>query len=108
VGAPDDRPPLDPSGGRSGPHTGERIPSRRPPKGAEAGSTAAERSQNKRTPWAVGQRIAATTRTEDQLLADYLATLDRAAFPAVVFFSGRAFPSGQPAAGLGWATRGRS
>ena len=56
----------------------------------------------------VGQRIAATTRTSEKtrLLADYLATLDRAALaPAVVFFSGRAFAeSDARALGLGWAT----
>ena len=56
----------------------------------------------------VGQRIAATTRTSEktQLLADYLATLDRVALaPAVVFFSGRAFPeSDARSLGLGWAT----
>ena len=56
----------------------------------------------------VGQRIAATTRTSEktQLLADYLATLDRAALaPAVVFFSGRAFAeSDARSLGLGWAT----
>lgn len=56
----------------------------------------------------VGQRIAATTRTSEktQLLADYLATLDRAALaPAVVFFAGRAFAeSDGRSLGLGWAT----
>ena len=56
----------------------------------------------------VGQRIAATTRTsvKTQLLADYLATLDRAALaPAVVFFSGRPFAeSDARSLGLGWAT----
>ena len=56
----------------------------------------------------VGQRIAATTRTSEktQLLADYLATLDRAALaPAVVFFSGRPFAeSDARSLGLGWAT----
>ena len=56
----------------------------------------------------VGQRIAATTRTSEKtrLLADYLVTLDRAALaPAVVFFSGRAFPEADARAlGLGWAT----
>ena len=55
----------------------------------------------------VGQRIAATTRTSEktQLLADYLATLDRAALaPAVVFFSGRPFAESDPRSlGLGWA-----
>ncbi len=56
----------------------------------------------------VGQRISATTRTSEKtrLLADYLVTLDRAALaPAVVFFSGRAFPEADARAlGLGWAT----
>ena len=56
----------------------------------------------------VAQRITATTRTSEKtrLLADYLATLDRAALaPAVVFFSGRAFPEADARAlGLGWAT----
>ena len=56
----------------------------------------------------VGQRIATTTRTSEkrQLLGDYLATLDRAALgPAVVSFSGRAFPEADARAlGLGWAT----
>ena len=56
----------------------------------------------------VGERIAATTRTSEKtrLLADYLATLDRDALaPAVVFFSGRAFPEADGRAlGLGWAT----
>ena len=56
----------------------------------------------------VGQRIAATTRTsvKTQLLADYLATLDRTALaPAVVFFSGRPFAqSDARSLGLGWAT----
>ena len=56
----------------------------------------------------VAQRIAATTRTSEktQLLADYLATLDRGALaPAAVFFSGRAFPEADARAlGLGWAT----
>ena len=56
----------------------------------------------------VAQRIAATTRTSEKtrLLADYLAALDRAALaPAVVFFSGRAFPEADARAlGLGWAT----
>ena len=56
----------------------------------------------------VGERIAATTRTSEKthLLADYLATLDRGALaPAVVFFSGRAFPEADARAlGLGWAT----
>lgn len=56
----------------------------------------------------VGQRIAATTRTSEKthLLADYLATLDRGSLaPAVIFFSGRAFPEADARAlGLGWAT----
>jgi len=56
----------------------------------------------------VAERIAATTRTSEKthVLADYLATLDRGALaPAVVFFSGRAFPEADARAlGLGWAT----
>ncbi len=56
----------------------------------------------------VAERIAATTRTSEktQLLAAYLATVDAAVLgPAVVFFSGRAFPeSDGRVLGLGWAT----
>jgi ATP-dependent DNA ligase len=56
----------------------------------------------------VAERIAATTRTSEKtrLLAQYLATVDAAALaPAVVFFSGRAFPEADARApGLGWAT----
>ncbi len=56
----------------------------------------------------VAERVASTTRTSEktQLLAEYLAGLDRGALgPAVVFFSGRAFPEADGRAmGLGWAT----
>jgi DNA ligase-1 len=56
----------------------------------------------------VAERIAATTRTSEktQLLAAYLATVDEDALaPAVVFFSGRAFPeSDARSLGFGWAT----
>jgi len=56
----------------------------------------------------VAERIAATTRTSEKtrLLAQYLAAVDAAALgPAVVFFSGRAFPEADARAlGLGWAT----
>jgi DNA ligase-1 len=56
----------------------------------------------------VAERVASTTRTSEktQLLAEYLAGLDREALgPAVVFFSGRAFPEADGRAlGLGWAT----
>jgi DNA ligase-1 len=56
----------------------------------------------------VAERVASTTRTSEKtrLLADYLAGLDREVLgPAVVFFSGRAFPEADGRAmGLGWAT----
>jgi len=56
----------------------------------------------------VAERVASTTRTSEKtrLLADYLAGLDREVLgPAVVFFSGRAFPQADGRAmGLGWAT----
>ena len=60
----------------------------------------------------VAERIAATTRTSEktQLLAGYLETVDPDALaPAVVFFSGRAFPDADGRAlGLGWATLAES
>jgi DNA ligase-1 len=56
----------------------------------------------------VAERIAATTRTSEKtrLLSQYLVAVDAAALaPAVVFFSGRAFPEADTRAlGLGWAT----
>ncbi len=56
----------------------------------------------------VAERIASTTRTSEktQVLAAYLETVDPDALaPAVVFFSGRAFPEADGRAlGLGWAT----
>ena len=60
----------------------------------------------------VAERIAATTRTSEktQLLAAYLGSVAPDALaPAVVFFSGRAFPeSDGRALGLGWATLAES
>ena len=60
----------------------------------------------------VAERVASTTRTSEKtrLLAEYLAGLDREVLgPAVVFFSGRAFPeSDGRAMGLGWATLAES
>jgi DNA ligase-1 len=60
----------------------------------------------------VAERIAATTRTSEktQLLAAYLGTVDADTLaPAVVFFSGRAFPeSDGRSLGLGWATLAES
>ena len=56
----------------------------------------------------VAERIASTTRTSEKtrLLAAYLASVDADVLaPAVVFFSGRAFPEADGRAlGLGWAT----
>jgi DNA ligase-1 len=56
----------------------------------------------------VAERIASTTRTSEktQLLAAYLEAVEADALaPAVVFFSGRAFPEADGRAlGLGWAT----
>ncbi len=56
----------------------------------------------------VAERIAATTRTSEKtrLLAGYLREVGPDGLaPAVVFFTGRAFPEADPRAlGLGWAT----